>query len=85
MAQTDPAKITKAILGGGTYKALHPANFSIKTSRVNGARRIEITGADPARFPWLKALGCFTEIIAYKTRVFVPLDRAEAIITAAIA
>ena len=28
----------------------------------------------------LKALGCFTEIIAYKTRVFVPLDGAEAII-----
>ena len=82
--QTDPSKIVQAILGGGTYKAPHPANFTIKTSRVNGARRIEITGADPARIPGLKASGCFTEIIAYKTRVFVPLDRAEAIITAAI-
>jgi hypothetical protein len=80
-AQTDPAKIAQAILGGGTWKAPHPANFSIRTSRVNGARRIEIVGADPARIPGLKALGCFTEIIAYKTRVFVSTDRVEAIIT----
>jgi hypothetical protein len=80
-AQTDPAKIAQAILGGGTWKAPHPANFSIKTSRVNGARRIEIAGVDPARIPGLKALGCFTEIIAYKTRVFVPTNRVEAILT----
>lgn len=32
--------------------------------------------------PELKAKGCFTEIIAYRTRVFVPLDGAETIITA---
>jgi hypothetical protein len=79
-AQTDPAKIAQAILGGGTWKAPHPLNFTIRTSRVNGARRIEIVGAEPARIPELKALGCFTEIIAYKTRVFVPIDGAESII-----
>ena len=77
---TDPAKITAAILGGGTWTAPHPLNFTIRTSRVNGARRIEIAGAEAARIPQLKALGCFTEIIAYKTRVFVPLGEAEAII-----
>jgi len=48
---------------------------------VNGARRIEIVGAEAARIPELKALGCFTEIIAYKTRVFVPIDGAEGIVT----
>ena len=78
--QTDPAKITAAILGGGTWKAPHPLNFTIRTSRVNGSRRIEIVGAEAARIPELKALGCFTEIIAYKTRVFVPMDRVEAIL-----
>jgi hypothetical protein len=78
---TDPAKIAAAILGGGTWKAPHPLNFTIRTSRVNGSRRIEIAGAEAARIPELKAKGCFTEIIAYKTRVFVPLDRADAIIT----
>lgn len=25
---------------------------------------------------WLKSLGCFTEIIQYKTRVFVPTNRS---------
>ena len=80
-AQTDPAKIAAAILGGGTWKAPHPLNFTIRTSRVNGSRRIEIVDAEAARIPELKAKGCFTEIIAYKTRVFVPLDRAEAIIS----
>lgn len=35
--------------------------------------------------PELKAKGCFTEIIAYKTRVFVPTDRAEAILECLIA
>jgi predicted RNA methylase len=79
-AQTDPAKIAAAILGGGTWKAPHPLGFTIRTARVNGSRRIEIVDAEAARIPELKAKGCFTEIIAYKTRVFVPVDGAEAII-----
>jgi hypothetical protein len=79
-APTDPAKIAQAVLGGGTWKAPHPLNFSVRTSRVNGARRIEIVGAEAARIPELKAMGCFTEIIAYKTRVFVPTDRVEKIL-----
>jgi len=79
-AQTDPTKIAQAILGGGTWKAPHPLNFTVRTSRVNGARRIEIVGAEAARIPELKAKGCFTEIIAYKTRVFVPIDRIENIL-----
>lgn len=79
-AQTDPAKIAAAILGGGTWKAPHPLNFSIRTSRVNGSRRIEIVDAEAARIPELKAKGCFTEIIAYKTRVFVPVDGASEIL-----
>ena len=49
---------------------------------MNGARRIEIVGAEAARIPELKAMGCFTEIIAYKTRVFVPTDKADTIIAA---
>ena len=77
---TDPAKIAAAILGGGTWKAPHPLNFTIRTARVNGSRRIEIVGCDAARIPELKALGCLTEIIAYKTRVFVPLDGANQIL-----
>ena len=83
-AQTDPAKIAAAILGGGTWKAPHPLNFTIRTARVNGSRRIEIVDAEAERIPELKAKGCFTEIIAYKTRVFVPTDKADQILASLI-
>ena len=83
-AQVDPGKIVLAILGGGTWKAPHPKNFTIRTSRVNGARRIEIADVEPGRIAGLKAIGCFTEIISYKTRVFVPLEKAEAVLSAVV-
>lgn len=41
---------------------------------------MEILGAEAARIPELNAMGCFTEIIAYKTRVFVPTDRVDDIL-----
>ncbi|WP_423828325.1 strawberry notch-like NTP hydrolase domain-containing protein [Sphingobium yanoikuyae] len=47
---------------------------------VNDARRLEIRDFPAARRDWLKSIGCFTEIINYKTRLFVPTDRAEAIL-----
>lgn len=36
----------------------------------------------PARLEFLKSLGCFTEIIQYKTRLFVPARNAEDILSA---
>jgi hypothetical protein len=49
---------------------------------VNDERRLEIVNYPPDSRERLKALGCFTEIIAYKTRLFVPSRQAEAIIAA---
>ena len=46
--------------------------------------RLEIGGADKGTIDGLKALGCFTEIIAFQLRVFVPHGEgvdAEAILT----
>ena len=54
----------------------------LKCSRVAGERRFEITGAPVAQLPWLKSLGCFTEIISYKTRVFIPVKSPERVIKA---
>ena len=54
--------------------------MTIKLARVNGNQRVEIVGAPANQLPWLKSLGCFTEIIRYQTRVFVAADRAEAIL-----
>lgn len=79
-SETDISKIIPAIISGATYTAPHPINLTFKTSRVNHQQRIEVTGATPAQLPALKASGAFTEIIAYKTRVFIPLETATTII-----
>jgi hypothetical protein len=49
---------------------------------VNNSRRLELRGALPQDREWLKARGCFSEVIAYVTRVFVPMDRAEQVLAA---
>ncbi|MCM0000742.1 MAG: strawberry notch family protein [Erythrobacter sp.] len=52
----------------------------VKRSLVNGSQRIELTGWSVARIDWYKAQGCFTEIIRYQTRLFVPIDGAASVI-----
>ena len=49
---------------------------------VNNSRRLELRSSQPQDREWLKARGCFTEVIAYTTRIFVPIDRAEAALAA---
>jgi hypothetical protein len=80
-----PEKLTDAILAGRSYTAKHPLNVTIKTSRVNGQKRLEITGAEAAQLASFKAMGCFTEIIAYKTRLFIPLEGAAGIVARLLA
>jgi hypothetical protein len=41
-----------------------------------------LRSAQPLDREWLKARGCFTEVIAYTTRIFVPVDRAEEVLAA---
>ena len=40
--------------------------------RVAGEMRLELGGADRGMIDGLKAMGCFTEIIAFQLRVFLP-------------
>ncbi|WP_353452661.1 hypothetical protein [Sphingomonas aerolata] len=54
--------------------------MSIKRAIVNGNQRVEIVDAPVSQLPWLKSLGCFSEIIAYRTRVFVPASDAEIVL-----
>jgi hypothetical protein len=51
---------------------------------VNNDARLEIRDFPAARREWLKSLGCFIEIIAYKTRLFIPPSKAEAIVSAIV-
>jgi hypothetical protein len=57
-----------------------PERLKIKRSLVNGQQRLELTGFSAGRLAWYKAQGCFTEIIRYQTRLFVPVDTAATVI-----
>lgn len=50
------------------------SGFGLRRSFVMGQARLELTGVPPSGLPDLKAMGCFTEIIQWKTRLFVPTN-----------
>jgi predicted RNA methylase len=57
-----------------------PELLTLKRSLVNGSQRLELTGFSAARLAWYKVQGCFTEIIRYQTRLFVPIHDAGAVL-----
>ncbi len=79
--ETLPASaIAKAVAAGRSIDVTHPFPLTIKRSIVNGSQRIELVGFPADRLAWLKAAGCFTEVIQYRTRLFLPVAGAEAIL-----
>jgi hypothetical protein len=76
-----PDEVAEAALQGGSITLKRPFACEVKRARVNGKPRIEIVGAPAAQLPWLKSIGCFSEIISYRTRVFCPTERASEILT----
>lgn len=77
----NPQEIASAVLGTGCSLPLKAGGpLQLKRSLVGGVQRLELTGFEPPRLPEYKALGCFTEIIRYQTRLFVPADRAAEIL-----
>ncbi|MDE2569625.1 MAG: methylase, partial [Sphingomonadales bacterium] len=75
-----PDELVQAAMAGNVVPIGAAAGLSLKRSRVNGERRLEILGFDPRALPALKAKGCFTEIIQYQTRLFVPVTGAGEIL-----
>ncbi|WP_066542478.1 strawberry notch family protein, partial [Sphingomonas sp. CCH18-B1] len=67
-APLTPSETLRAIQGGGSIALVRPIPCELKRSRVNGSWRIEITGAPASQLAWFKSLGCFTEVIQYRTR-----------------
>ena len=72
--------IARSVLSGRSVDVTRPFEMTLKRSIVNGNQRVEIVNAPAAQLLWLKSLGCFTEIIQYRTRVFVPANDAEAVL-----
>ena len=74
-------QVAEAVLGSGRPMPLKAREaLTLKRSLVGGAQRLELTGWSAARLDWYKAAGCFTEIIRYQTRLFVPTEGAAAVL-----
>ncbi len=74
-------QVVQAVLSGGRpIQVKGREALTLKRSLVNGAQRLELAGWSAARLDWYKAQGCFTEIIRYQTRLFVPLDGASSVL-----
>lgn len=74
-AYGDPGRVAALVLQQGTAIGL-AGGLWLRRARVMDRYRMEVVGAAPQRAAFA-ALGCFTEIIAYTPRVFVPVDRPE--------
>ncbi len=74
--------IARSVLSGRSVDVARPFPMTFRRSLVNGNPRVEIVDAPAGQLPWLKSLGCFVEIIAYRSRVFVPVNDAESVIGA---
>lgn len=66
-----PSEMVAAALGTTATVDLG-RGLTLTRRRVAGEVRLEINGADKSAIDALKAMGCFTEIIAFQLRVFVP-------------
>ena len=72
--------IQTVLANGRAMELAGREKLMVKRSLVNGSQRLELTGWSVARLDWYKAQGCFTEIIRYQTRLFVPIEGAASVI-----
>jgi hypothetical protein len=80
--ETTPAELAAAAMAGDGAVDLG-RGLTLRARRVAGTRRLEVEGWRPEQVDALKAAGCFTEIVAYQLRAFVPVgDDAPAVIEA---
>jgi len=74
-AYGDAGQVARLALQEGSAFAL-AGGLWLRRAKVMDRYRLEVVGAASQRAAFA-ALGCFTEIIAYTPRVFVPVEKAE--------
>jgi hypothetical protein len=78
--QLTVSEIVSAAMAGKVVPINAARGLNLKRSRVNGEQRLEIVGFDARALPAYKAKGCFTEIIQFQCRLFVPVQTADDIV-----
>lgn len=58
------------------------AGARLISSMVNNHRRIEVKDYPTDKLGLFRSMGCFAEVIQFRTRLFVPVDRAAVVIAA---
>lgn len=76
-----PAAVREAVMDRGAPVKL-TNGWQIERRRVDNEPRMEIKGPRGADVQQMKQLGASTEIIAHKTRVFIPTSKAESVLGA---
>lgn len=61
----------KAVLDGSSIVGL-AGNMTLRRVRVMNDYRVELTGFSVGMRDWLRSIGLFSEMIAWKLRLFVP-------------
>lgn len=69
-------EILEAVMDRGATVDI-AGGLRLKRSRVMGEARMEVIGHSATALPAFKALGCFTEIISWSTRLFVPVNNPD--------
>ncbi|WBO21749.1 strawberry notch-like NTP hydrolase domain-containing protein [Sphingomonas abietis] len=77
-----PAELRGSAQSGSQIAIPGLDGAKLTSALVNGTRRLEIRDYRPEDREHLKALGAFSEVIQYRTRLFVPLDRADEVLDA---
>ena len=73
-----PKEVLAAVMDQRNHLTLL-SGCSLRRSLVMGQSRLELMGVSPSALSEFKAMGCFTEIIQWKTRIFVPLNDLSAL------
>ena len=74
--EMSPQEVLSAVMEARTTLNLL-GGYQLRRSLVMGQPRLELIGASGAALPRLKAMGCFAEVIQWKTRVFIPVDGTD--------
>lgn len=70
--QLVPDEVLVAVMDKRTTLSL-VNGYQLRRSLVMGQPRLELIGVEGAALVEMKTLGCFTEVIQWKTRVFIPV------------
>jgi hypothetical protein len=74
LVELSPEDMADAIRDG---REITIGKLTIRDAIVMHDHRFEVVGAEPCDFGPCKAAGCFSELIAYQTRLFLPKRRGE--------